>query len=304
MRLGKLAEGIWGIGLHKYLAPDASGTLIGLEELRRKLSITQPLPPIHEQKQSRLLVTLPADIVRHIFNCFGDPKDMPANIDGARFALTCQLCYQVGYGVLKRRQEAFRSWAGQRLIVTGDYCEANDLPPGLDLPPWFPPGVSIYTTCLSKSFVQAYPPLKDAVQKHYIEDCRHYQARSVAQAEKRQWKAMFAPVEPQMKNPTLRNLSKKEYARGDVLDAAQTGKDRDNGFGALRIGDLVAFRICWSSDSWGNMTNANIVPGEWAGDRFDIVDFADAAGDLQGWKDVSESLVQEVARIYVDEEWE
>lgn len=304
--LGKLAEGIWSINLHSYLAPDAAGALISLEELRRKLADTHPLPPLHEQKQSRLLTVLGQDLVRHIFDCFGDPADMLANVDAARFALACQFCYQVGYGVLNRRHEAFRSWAGQRLIIAGDYQDVDYLPPCLSLPPmWFPPGETIFEASSSDSFTEPLPPLKDAVQKLVVE-CMHDEARSIPEAEEadaveRQWKAMFSPAGPQMENPTLRNLSKKEYARGEVLEAAQDGKDRDYGFGALRIGDLVVFRICWSSDGYGNMTNARLAPGEWAGDCFDIVEFADA--DLSGWKDVSASLVQEVAKIYRDEEW-
>ncbi|EJD54143.1 hypothetical protein AURDEDRAFT_180472 [Auricularia subglabra TFB-10046 SS5] len=294
--LCKLGAGIWSVYLHKYLAPDASGHMISLDELRDKLAATHPLPRFHEQKQSPLLVDLPVDVVRHIFDCFGDPTDMLANIDAALFALTCQFCYQIGYGVLKRRQAAFPSWAGQRLIITGDYCRSDYLPPGFD--------------CLPDeeidSYEDAYPPLKDAVSEHIVtrrlRAARYniLESQEAEMVERHQWKAMFSQTGPQMRNPTLRNLSKREYARGEVLEAAQQGKDRDRGFGALRIGDLAVFRICWSSDRYTNMSSVSILPGKWAGDRFDIVDFAPTK--LPEWKDVSESLVQEVAQIYT-EDW-
>lgn len=113
------------------------------------------------------------------------------------------------------------------------------------------------------------------------------------------WAALFVAGDEGAKDKDLilRNLSKKEYVRGDVLEAEKDAYmrlwgDDTTGFTELRVGDLAAFHICW--DSYTDMERVSRCA--WAGDRFDVVVASQA--DLGGWKDVSVSLVQKVHHVY------
>ncbi|EJD54097.1 hypothetical protein AURDEDRAFT_157353 [Auricularia subglabra TFB-10046 SS5] len=296
--LGKLAEGIWDVCLHQYLAPKAMGRLITLDELRHKLTGPNALPPCHEQKQSRLLAILPADVTRHIFDCFGDTNDSSARIDAARFALTCQMCLEIGHAVLEKHHAASHSWAGDRLIITGDYQDDGDLPAGLELPQpqWNVKDENIFIVSDDFPMPKTDRSLKQdaaaAIIRPMLKSARGRREMVAADKLLRMWEALFVVDEAQpvlSKDLVLRNLSKKQYVRGDVLQAAQNENRSGPEFKELLVGDLAAFSICWSSDPSTNM-NADITRGEWAGDRFDVVPFAGA--DLGGWNDVSGTLVR------------
>ncbi|KAF8993371.1 hypothetical protein BDQ17DRAFT_1546090 [Cyathus striatus] len=98
-------------------------------------------------------------------------------------------------------------------------------------------------------------------------------------------------------NIILRNLSKKEFVRGDGL-----GKWR--GVSKISIGHTLLARICWSSDPSASMYIPDDLPhitrGAWAGDRFDLVLRDDVAGVLESdeWKDTTEELKTYVVKLF------
>ncbi|EJD54144.1 hypothetical protein AURDEDRAFT_180473 [Auricularia subglabra TFB-10046 SS5] len=293
MYLGKLGEGIWAVELQKYLLPGVLDPLRPLEEILN--NPRDPLRSRHDQHQSPLLSILDNDVLRHIFDCLSCTDDTATGVAAACFALTCQLCFEAGYSVLQKHQEATHSWAGNRLIIAGDYQKPSDLPNGLQVDQsWCLPGETIYRA--SEYFFNRHYALNMLVFKFLLDSSRSMSNRNLAT----KWICMFdMKGRSEMACPTLRNLCKREYAREDVLKRSQEEGDHERQFKGLSIGDLAAFRICWSSDDSVSMLAPGISRGPWAGDRFDIVDFEHA--DLQGWKDVSEELVEEVAEIYAAE---
>ncbi|KAF9012042.1 hypothetical protein BDQ17DRAFT_1504455 [Cyathus striatus] len=97
----------------------------------------------------------------------------------------------------------------------------------------------------------------------------------------------------------LRNLSKKEYIRGDNPPRHITKWCRNS------FGRILFSRICWSEDPSAAILHPSGVPainrGKWAGDRFDVIlreSVKDELLENDVWKDVTGEVKDHVEEIY------
>jgi hypothetical protein len=98
----------------------------------------------------------------------------------------------------------------------------------------------------------------------------------------------------------LRNLTMKEYVRS-VAVALKPEYIHGPNIEVLGFGGVVLSRICWSSSPNHSMRyDGDIHRGVWAEHRFDITTFARHERDTKGeeWKDVSDEVLAEIARIW------
>jgi hypothetical protein len=101
----------------------------------------------------------------------------------------------------------------------------------------------------------------------------------------------------------LRNLTTKEFVRRSVVAHGSNGPFTCGGVG---LGEVLLSRICWSSDPSAAMSCEGIHRGIWAGHKFDITLMEAFEGEV-GWKDVSESMHDEITGIWQREygdDWE
>ncbi|KAI1414786.1 hypothetical protein F5Y13DRAFT_187979 [Hypoxylon sp. FL1857] len=98
----------------------------------------------------------------------------------------------------------------------------------------------------------------------------------------------------------LRNLTTKEFVRAEAI-ALKPEYMRGPLILGIGFGHVVMSRICWSSgSSVGTQDASNISRGVWAGHRFDIIAFPKHVEATKGeeWVDVSDEVVDEIARIW------
>ena len=161
------------------------------------------------------------------------------------------------------------SWAGDRIILLGDYAET--WPAGKILPTDFELNSNIHSpldfynmsTSISTRFFNYDWQLEEPYPPNHI------------------W--------------ILRNLTKKIYIRSNGIPTARDDKtltyDEHQGFAGIPGLTHVLFsRIAWSDDSsisMGYRDHAGLCRGAWAGDRFDVRIFEDVEPELirEGWVD-------------------
>ncbi|KAG5642241.1 hypothetical protein DXG03_003365 [Asterophora parasitica] len=101
----------------------------------------------------------------------------------------------------------------------------------------------------------------------------------------------------------LRNLTSKEFIRGDAF--RYIWRDPKHAFGlSVSFNHALIIRIAWSSDpSLSIVCNDRIKihRGKWAGHRFDISGIESVRneeGAVDGWKDVSQGVLNEVVEFW------
>jgi hypothetical protein len=96
----------------------------------------------------------------------------------------------------------------------------------------------------------------------------------------------------------LRNLTTKEFVRQSVV--ARGTNNGPFGRDQVGLGEALLSRICWSSVPNATQGWDGIHRGIWAGHRFDII-LMDAIEGKTGWKDVSESVYEELVVLWKNE---
>jgi len=166
------------------------------------------------------------------------------------------------------------SWAGDRIICVGDYIDD-------------------YPKCMltkSEAKVLRETNLCDFASEHYEElhPSGFTFPRSAAFSTDRIW--------------ILRNLSKRQYVRADVLAAASEGEIVGPIVDTPGFGHVICSRISWSSDSSSSMSSyeGDITRGIWAGHRFDISTLESVGIGESGkqWKNVSKKVAKEITEIW------
>jgi len=101
----------------------------------------------------------------------------------------------------------------------------------------------------------------------------------------------------------LRNLSKHVYVRIDDFERAlgeKTGKELESDFA---LNALILVNTSWSDDpSCTIRCPHEIVPGPWAGDRFDVTSITELKSEGELWKDVTEEQVEKFAEIIEEDD--
>ncbi|KAL1746790.1 hypothetical protein HDZ31DRAFT_18717, partial [Schizophyllum fasciatum] len=243
--------------------------------------------------------------------------DVPAMF---RLAMTCRQCSRAGEPVLRRVLfEHFAPSAGHRLLCVGDGVKPGDYPLTLELSDG--ELQELNGTVEDEEYIDEecdatlynIIPTKDHVTNRGIKDALRSKIGPYL------WPALYSTVSkivPDQPCPcdtsfVLRNLSQRQYVRGEAMDefcqkmafgANNSRKDRP------RLGDAAMARICWSSDCSTSLNYDGPIEvhrGVWAGNRLDIVPseafLADCKDDAQAWVDVSAEVIAEVEAIWVAE---
>lgn len=163
-------------------------------------------------------------------------------------------------------------WAGFPLICIGDYLRPDDLPATIQQDNLHLASAESDTT--SK-------PLRYDVVEENFELWYHTEERE----EVATISAMEASVNPN--NRVLRNLTTSQYVLEDQLSSGIT------------IGHIVLMRICWSTESSTGITGGgSLAKGDWAGNKFDIIE-ANMLREMDGeWEDVTEDAHEEVQDLW------
>ncbi|KAF9012037.1 hypothetical protein BDQ17DRAFT_1420431 [Cyathus striatus] len=178
------------------------------------------------------------------------------------------------------------SWAGDRVICLGSYLYANDLPNDIFTN-------EELTELNAKGDSLAF---EDAVEDETYEISPVHLQRILDSMDTE----VKVPEEENFdySNYILRNLSKKEYIRGDNPPWPITDWYRNS------FGQTLFSRICWSNDPFANILHPkgvpNITRGMWAGDRFDVILRETVKDELEndGWNDVTSEVKGQVEKIY------
>ncbi|KAA8898368.1 hypothetical protein FN846DRAFT_962595 [Sphaerosporella brunnea] len=276
---------------------------------KRILTELIPVPELFPSSVSPL-VDLPTEILEEIISNLGVAETFFLGMCSQRLYFMCR---EHLINILASQCGRF---AGTSLICFGDGIDNHDFPPGIDwwpeieemqklsnecLSPYDlvgeffteirgPPGL-ISALCLgtkSGPFSAAMSPLP-----------RSYRVEIWSFLE-------FDHCSLYTNGPEwiLRNLTTKEFVRHSVVAHGSNGPFRPTPRG-VGFGEVLAVRTCWSSMA----ASCGIHRGVWAGHRFDIT-LMDAIEGADGWKDVSESLFEEIQCIWKrkygdlwEEEW-
>jgi len=112
------------------------------------------------------------------------------------------------------------------------------------------------------------------------------------------------PLEPETNDYVLRNLSMHVYIRINDFERILDEKICNKGLtpdGEFTLALLLLINTSWSEDpSCTIRCSLELVPGPWAGNRFDVTSIMelDSEGDL--WKDITEEQVEKAFTIIVE----
>lgn len=97
----------------------------------------------------------------------------------------------------------------------------------------------------------------------------------------------------------LRNLTTHEFVRASAI-ALDQKYIRGPFIDVLGYGEVILFKICWSTSDFTSVSGKPLNQGVWAGHALDIVP-ATCLNDKNSWKDTSDEIAREIAEIWEDE---
>ncbi|KAK7217806.1 hypothetical protein V2G26_005809 [Clonostachys chloroleuca] len=253
------------------------------------------------------LIALPQEVIEQIVSLLvEDEGDGGGGGELICLSLTCSYFFRLlGSRLQKLLAEDEAPWAGDRLILVGDY--ANGIPEGV-----------VTETERTQLLADGRNPLYYSIEQEFAEKDAVFDRSRYDSIEIEYSGSLFSHLQkrigsaPECKNainliddvlqhiPTdanghppkkavlLRNLATKEFVLDDTI--AQSSMK------PYSLGEVLGTFIVWTEDASG--TQSLETPGRWAGHRFDIGCFEDVA--KEGWKDVSDEAVQnlEAAGLY------
>ena len=101
----------------------------------------------------------------------------------------------------------------------------------------------------------------------------------------------------------LRNLTTKEYVRGEVIALKEEFVHGPN-IEVLGFAEILISRICWSNQGVFFGKDKDVARGIWAGHRFDITALLahEQETENNGWKDISDESLREIDVIIASQE--
>lgn len=249
----------------------------------------------------RSLYHLPSDIHHTIF----------LHLDDVEHVLSLSLTnrYFWAVGIMHIEEHIVRSlapWAGERIICVSNQCDPRDYPPGL-LNPKEEAEIRELNRVYdldSFSINHTYkkvggPSLSQELQRSF----QKYEAQyPMSRADRTEIMMGLKPeileFYPHDQKWILRNLTTKEYVRGEVIALKEEfihGPQID----VLGFAEVLITRISWSREPIRSKRGPNMTPGKWAGHRFDITPLAYHERDNKDeqWKDVSNEVFREIDQI-------
>ena len=108
-------------------------------------------------------------------------------------------------------------------------------------------------------------------------------------------------LEPMANDLVLRNLSLHVYVRVNDFENTLAEKIDDEGLDSdlkFTLNTLILINTSWSDDpSCSIGCSFEIVPGPWAGDRFDVTSITELESEGDLWKDVTDEQVERIFEI-------
>ncbi|KAI2786850.1 hypothetical protein POX_g09246 [Penicillium oxalicum] len=249
----------------------------------------------------KTLLHFPSLVHHQIFSLLEDVEDV------LRFSLTNQYFWAVGLLHIDRHiMKSLAPWAGEQIVCVSEKSDPRDLPPGLLASVTCPetksansPFDSNSSSPWSKYKKSSGPALSQKLQKRFLEYESQHPMGFAHRAEVIMGlKPEILGFYPRDQKWTLRNLTTREYVRGEVIGLKEEfihGPQIE----ILGFAEILITRICWSPEPEKVGLGSQINRGKWAGHRFDIVPLTwlEKDGCGKDWKDVSNEILREIDLI-------
>ena len=241
-------------------------------------------------------------------------------------SLVNNIFFSIGYAYLVSLYEdqgPAESWAGDRLICVGDYCDIDDLPEAVftdseknaldKFATEYEDDRSLYRA-LGSGELQIGSARAKLFDKAFVARVKAMKKALPALQRKKCQELLDIPdvieflYEVDPAHPwALCNLTTGEYVRADAISKMAGPDETDNGPDVghgLTFGEVIGARISWSTDGSVAMSyDGDLHRGVWAGHRFQIIrmDQMGHLGNGRKWKDVSEEVTKEMQAIWESE---
>lgn len=252
--------------------------------------------------KTKSLSNLPSGIHHIIFGNLDNIEDI------LQFSLVNRYFWALGLTHIENHIVASLAlWAGEELVCAGNCSEPGDFPPGVFNQPrskqaegtkasrntpmdLYSMGVT-YTKVGGPSLSQTLREWFQQYQiKHPFSKADHAEVMMGLQPQ-------VTEFYPRDQAWILRNLTTKEYVRGEVI-ALKEGFIRGPQIDVLGFSEVLVARIYWSTQA--EKVNRNLSRGKWAGHQFDITSFQYHEHNIEGekWTDVSNEVLRELDVIF------
>lgn len=227
--------------------------------------------------------------------------------DVLRLSLTNRYFWAVGLAHIEEHIIAsLAQWAGEKIICVSDKSDPRDFPPDI-LSPKEAEEVKELNKVYdlnSSSIRNTYkkiggPSLSQRLQKWFL---NHEVSRYMGSADRAEIMMGLKPeileFYPGDRRWILRNLTTREYVRGDVI-ALKEEFIHGPQIEVFGFAEVLISRISWSPQPEKIGGGNNITRGKWAGHRFDITPLAwlKEKYSKETWKDVSNEVLREIDLI-------
>ncbi|KAJ5101428.1 hypothetical protein NUU61_003650 [Penicillium alfredii] len=245
------------------------------------------------------LYDLPSEIHHHIFARLTNVEDV------LRLSLTNRYFWAVGLSHIEDHIiTSLAPWAGEQIICVGNCGEPGDYPPGL----W---------SAAEQKAMRALAHHSEPMNLYALGHTYHQVGEPSLSQQLQSWFQQYEAEHPMSKADraeilmglrpeisefyprdqpwVLRNLTTKEYVRGEVI-ALKGEFVRGPQIDVLGFPEVLISRICWSVSNGGLEGQLRITRGKWAGHRFDITPLSVHEKKTQNkcWMDVSNEVLREI----------
>ncbi|KAJ5721256.1 uncharacterized protein N7483_009190 [Penicillium malachiteum] len=241
---------------------------------------------------------LPSEIHHAIFNNIDDVQDVLC------LSLTSRYFWAVGLSHIEDHiVSSLAPWAGERIICVSERSDPRDFPPGLLSPAEQEDLIELNHVHDLNNFSIKHkwkktggPSLSQRLQEWFKEyEAKHPMSNADRIEISTGLKPEILEFYPRNQPWVLRNLTTKEYVRGEALalkDLFIHGPHID----VIGFSEVLLSRISWSSQPVEVGHGKNMAHGKWAGHRFEITPLATLKkeSDSAQWVDVSDELFREL----------
>lgn len=256
------------------------------------------VPECGDHTGRKELYYLPSKIHHRIFSHLSESQDV------LRLSLTNHYFWAVGLRHLEDFiMRSMAPWAGERIICVSDQSSAHDFPDTLLSPDEKSDVQELGRIYDLKNFslnntwkTVGGPLLSEELQKWFEE---YEDTHPMSEADRAEiimgLKPEILEFFPRDQSWILRNLTTKEYVRGEVIALKQEFVHGPN-IEVLGFAEILISRISWSSGEIQFGKDKNLARGKWAGHRFDITTLSvhEETTGRDEWKDISDEILREI----------
>ncbi|KAJ5691991.1 hypothetical protein N7462_001414 [Penicillium macrosclerotiorum] len=245
--------------------------------------------------------SLSSDLHHKIFSNLDTIEDV------LRLSLANKYFWAVGLAHIEDHiVESLAPWAGERIICVSDQTDPSDYPSDI-LDPAEQDDIRELNKVYhleSFSIRNTYkkigaPSLSQELQRWFLDyEAKHHMSQTDRAEIMMGLKPEILEFYPRDQRWILRNLTTKEYVRGEVIALKEEfihGPQID----VIGFSEILISRISWSSQPERVGWSENITKGKWAGHRFDITPLSlhEERSKNEVWEDVSDEILREIDLI-------